>query len=71
MLYGGTIRSGKNKHGQSLDIVSAFQSYGAYLSGDINEEQRSEIVQKACPGAGACGECIRPIQWQQQPKLWA
>ena len=55
MLYGGTIRSGKNKHGQSLDIVSAFQSYGAYLSGDINEEQRSEIVQKACPGAGACG----------------
>lgn len=55
MLYGGTIRSGKNKHGQPLDIVSAFQSYGAYLSGDINEEQRSEIVQKACPGAGACG----------------
>ncbi len=55
MLYGGTIRSGKNKHGQPLDIVSAFQSYGAYLSGDIDEEQRSEIVQKACPGAGACG----------------
>ena len=55
MVYGGTIRSGKNQNGEPLDIVSAFQSYGAYLSGDINEEQRSEIVQKACPGAGACG----------------
>ncbi|MDC3159933.1 dihydroxy-acid dehydratase [Pseudomonadota bacterium] len=55
MVYGGTIRSGKNQNGEPLDIVSAFQSYGAYLSGDINEEQRAEIVQKACPGAGACG----------------
>ncbi|MEC8147748.1 MAG: dihydroxy-acid dehydratase [Pseudomonadota bacterium] len=55
MIYGGTIRSGKNKKGDSLDIVSAFQSYGAYLAGDISENERAEIVRKACPGAGACG----------------
>ncbi len=55
MVYGGTIRSGKNEQGEPLDIVSAFQSYGAYLSGDISEDQRAEIVRKACPGAGACG----------------
>lgn len=54
MVYGGTIKpgfSGKDK----LDIVSAFQCYGQYLSGSIDETERSTIVKKACPGAGACG----------------
>lgn len=54
MVYGGTIRPGK-WNGQSLDIVSAFQCYGQYLSGEISEEERAEIVRKSCPGAGACG----------------
>ena len=40
---------------EKLDIVSAFQSYGEYLAGKIDDEQRSEIVQASCPGAGACG----------------
>jgi dihydroxy-acid dehydratase len=38
-----------------LDVISAFQSYGEYLSGRIDDAQRQEIVQHACPGAGACG----------------
>jgi dihydroxy-acid dehydratase len=54
MVYGGTIRAGHYRD-QKLDIVSAFQSYGQYLSGSINEEERQEIVRHACPGAGACG----------------
>ena len=54
MVYGGTIRPGK-WNGQSLDIVSAFQCYGQYLSGQITDEEREEIVRKSCPGAGACG----------------
>ena len=54
MVYGGTIRAGK-WNGQSLDIVSAFQCYGQYISGQIDEETRANIVRKACPGAGACG----------------
>ncbi|MEZ6136068.1 MAG: dihydroxy-acid dehydratase [Pirellulaceae bacterium] len=54
MVYGGTIRPGK-WNGQSLDIVSAFQCYGQYLSGEITDEEREEIVRRACPGAGACG----------------
>ncbi len=54
MVYGGTIRPGK-WNGQSLDIVSAFQCYGQYLSGQISDEEREEIVRHACPGAGACG----------------
>src|SRR5207249_6108772 len=47
MIYGGTIRAG-SQAGQKLDVVSAFQSYGQYLSGSINEEQRGEIVRHSC-----------------------
>jgi dihydroxy-acid dehydratase len=54
MIYGGTIHAGFSE-GQKLDIISAFQSYGEYLSGSIGEERRREIVRQACPGAGACG----------------
>lgn len=54
MVYGGTIRAGK-WNGTSLDIVSAFQCYGQYIAGQIDEETRSEIVKRSCPGAGACG----------------
>ncbi len=54
MIYGGTIRAG-NLDGQPLDVVSAFQSYGEYLAGHIDETRRQAIVKNACPGAGACG----------------
>eukprot|EP00041_Stephanoeca_diplocostata_P000488 m.15031 g.15031 ORF g.15031 m.15031 type:complete len:270 (+) comp10598_c0_seq2:220-1029(+) len=55
MVYGGTIRSGCSTAGAPLDIVSAFQSYGEFLSGSISETERQDIVRNACPGAGACG----------------
>lgn len=54
MVYGGTIRPG-DYAGRKLDVVSAFQSYGEFLSGRIDEATRREIVKRACPGAGACG----------------
>ena len=54
MIYGGTIRAGC-MDGKKLDIVSAFQSYGEYLAGNIDESTRSAIVRHSCPGAGACG----------------
>lgn len=54
MVYGGTISAGC-RDGKALDIVSAFQSYGEYVAGRIDEEMRQDIVEKACPGAGACG----------------
>jgi dihydroxy-acid dehydratase len=54
MVYGGTIRAG-HLAGQTLDVVSAFQSYGQYLAGAIDETQRRAIVRHSCPGAGACG----------------
>jgi dihydroxy-acid dehydratase len=54
MVYGGTIKPGKFKD-EKLDIVSAFQCYGQFIAGQISEEERSEIVRRSCPGAGACG----------------
>merc|ERR1719221_1136831 len=55
MLYGGTIASGTSCKGESLDIVSTFEAYGKFLAGTMSEEDRSDVVQHACPGAGACG----------------
>ncbi len=54
MVYGGTIKPGFLE-GNKLDIVSAFQSYGEYISGRLDEAGRKGVVQNACPGAGACG----------------
>ncbi|MFZ0485553.1 MAG: dihydroxy-acid dehydratase, partial [Arenicellales bacterium] len=54
MVYGGTIKAGHWKD-QALDIISAFQSYGQYIAKTIDDEERQNIVRRACPGAGACG----------------
>ena len=54
MIYGGTIKPGIRDH-KKLDIVSAFQSYGEYLAGELDEAGRKDVVQHSCPGAGACG----------------
>ena len=55
MVYGGTIRPGRNRKGEPLDVVSAFQCYGELIAGRLSEEDRRDLVRNACPGAGACG----------------
>mgnify|MGYP001271839981 FL=1 len=54
MIYGGTIKPGYYDN-EKIDIISAFQSYGEFISGNIDDNKRSDIVKKSCPGAGACG----------------
>jgi len=54
MIYGGTIKPGHHKE-RTLDVVSAFQSYGEFISGKIDDKEREQIVEHSCPGAGACG----------------
>ena len=54
MIYGGTIKPGYH-NGDKVDIISAFQSYGEFISGRIDDGDRSAIVRSACPGPGACG----------------
>ncbi|ODV67537.1 putative dihydroxy-acid dehydratase mitochondrial precursor [Hyphopichia burtonii NRRL Y-1933] len=64
MVYGGTIMPGSPSCGGSnknpnvsdtIDIISAFQSYGQYLAKDITNDERKDIIRNACPGPGACG----------------
>jgi len=55
MVYGGTIAPGCGMNNQTLDVVSAFQAYGQFISGEITEEERFDIIKHACPGGGACG----------------
>ncbi|HSP12162.1 MAG TPA: dihydroxy-acid dehydratase, partial [Salegentibacter sp.] len=54
LVYGGTIASGCH-NGKKLDVVSAFEAWGAKTAGDIDKEEYESIIEKACPGAGACG----------------
>ncbi|KAJ7009984.1 hypothetical protein D5086_000461 [Populus alba] len=54
MVYGGTIKPG-HFNGHTYDIVSAFQVYGEYVSGSINDDERKNVIRNSCPGAGACG----------------
>ena len=60
MVYGGTIMPGHPSCGsknipENIDVVSAFQSYGQFLSKSFSEEERQDVVQNACPGPGSCG----------------
>jgi dihydroxy-acid dehydratase len=54
LVYGGTIDSGCH-NGQKLDVVSAFEAWGSKVAGTISDADYQSVIQKACPGAGACG----------------
>ncbi len=54
MVYGGTILPGYHE-GKPLNLVSAFEAYGEFVSGKIDEKRMNEILKHACPGQGACG----------------
>ncbi|WP_235299656.1 dihydroxy-acid dehydratase [Portibacter marinus] len=54
LVYGGTISPGCHLD-QKLDVVSAFEALGQKVAGTISEEDYKAVVQKACPGPGACG----------------
>jgi dihydroxy-acid dehydratase len=50
MVYGGTIKPGcalVQGEERKLDIVSAFQSYGEFLTDSISDEERQDIVEHA------------------------
>ena len=54
LVYGGTIAPGCHKD-KKLDVVSAFEAWGEKVAGTIDEKEYKQVVQNACPGAGACG----------------
>lgn len=54
MIYGGTISPGFY-NGKKLDVVSAFEALGQFMSKEIDEQEFQKVVEHACPGPGACG----------------
>lgn len=54
LFYGGTIAPGCHKD-KDLSIISTFEALGNHLAGGIDKNELNEVIQKACPGAGACG----------------
>lgn len=54
LVYGGTIASGCH-NGKKLDVVSAFEAWGEKVAGKINAKEYQSVIEKSCPGAGACG----------------
>ncbi len=54
ILYGGSIAPGRYK-GRDLTIQDVFEGVGQQAAGTITEAELEEIVDAACPGAGACG----------------
>ena len=54
LVYGGTIEAGSH-NGKKLDVVSAFEAWGQKMAGKIENKEYQCVIEKACPGAGACG----------------
>ncbi|MCP5463844.1 MAG: dihydroxy-acid dehydratase [Deltaproteobacteria bacterium] len=54
MVYGGTIKPGC-LNDKKLDVVSAFEALGANMAGTMSDDEMQSVLEKACPGAGACG----------------
>jgi dihydroxy-acid dehydratase len=53
-LYGGSIMPGQF-HGHDVTIQDVFEAVGACAAGKMTEKELSELENRACPGAGACG----------------
>jgi dihydroxy-acid dehydratase len=54
VLYGGSIDPGSFR-GRDVTIQDVFEAVGAYASGKMTLADLTELEDRACPGAGACG----------------
>jgi dihydroxy-acid dehydratase len=54
ILYGGSIAPGRFAN-RDVTIQDVFEAVGAHAAGRMSDADLSEIEDKACPGAGACG----------------
>lgn len=53
-VSGGPMKAGRSKTGEPLDLISIFESVGAYHSGLITEDELREVEMAACPTCGSC-----------------
>ncbi|MFA4028364.1 MAG: hypothetical protein GDYSWBUE_000244 [Candidatus Fervidibacterota bacterium] len=53
-VSGGPMLAGRSSTGEPLDLISIFESVGAYHSGLITEDELREVEVRACPTCGSC-----------------
>ena len=53
-LYGGSIMPGKFQ-GRDVTIQDVFEAVGQHAEGTITVEELDDLIDKGCPGPGACG----------------
>lgn len=53
-VSGGPMKAGKTKDGQVVDLISVFEGVAKFNSGDITEDQLTELECTACPSQGSC-----------------
>ena len=57
---------------EKLDIVSAFQCYGEFVAGKIDETHAARrSSQKSVPAPAPAAACTRPTRWPRRSKRWA
>jgi len=54
LVFGGTIAPGCHKE-KDLSIISTFEALGENIAGNLDKKDLQQIIEKACPGPGACG----------------
>lgn len=54
MIYGGSIAPGQFQ-GRDVTVQDVFEAVGACMSGRMTEAELTDLENRACPGAGACG----------------
>jgi dihydroxy-acid dehydratase len=54
MIYGGSIAPGQFQ-GRDVTVQDVFEAVGACMSGRMTESELTDLENRACPGAGACG----------------
>jgi dihydroxy-acid dehydratase len=51
---GGPMAAGRKEDGKAIDLISVFEGIGRFKTGELSEEQLSELECGACPGPGSC-----------------
>ncbi len=53
-ISGGPMKAGIGSEGESIDLISVFEGVGKYQTGEINEQQLTELEKAGCPTCGSC-----------------
>jgi len=53
-LSGGPMATGHTADGRAVDLITVFQSVGAYQKGSLTDAQLKELEDVSCPTCGSC-----------------